>query len=307
MIVASPRPNASRPSRVRGRATACYARPMTVEFTKMHGLGNDFVMIDAINQNVVLDETQLRAIADRRFGVGCDQILFVEPPRHRDTEFHYRIFNADGSEVEQCGNGARCFARFVVDKGLTQNTEISVGTASGNIRLYLEEDGQVRVNMGPPYLRPQEIPFEAGEQAMSYPLQVDGETLEIGAVSMGNPHAVLQVDDTASAEVERLGPLIERHARFPRRTNVGFMAIRAPNNIDLRVFERGAGETLACGTGACAAVVYGQVRGLLEEQVRVNLPGGTLVVSWPGNGQPVWMTGPATQVFDGRIDPDSLV
>jgi len=280
---------------------------MTVEFTKMHGLGNDFVVFDAINQNVVLDETQLRAIADRRFGVGCDQILFVEPPRHRETEFYYRIFNADGSEVEQCGNGARCFARFVHDKGLTRNTEISVGTAAGNIRLYLEEDDQVRVNMGRPHLRPQEVPFEAQGQAVSYPLEVNGETLEIGAVSMGNPHAVLLVKDTATAQVERLGPLIERHVRFPRRTNVGFMAVRAPNRIDLRVFERGAGETLACGTGACAAVVYGQVRGLLEERVQVNLPGGTLVVSWAGNEQPVWMTGPATQVFDGRINPDSLV
>lgn len=280
---------------------------MMVEFTKMHGLGNDFVVFDAINQHVVLDETQLRAIADRRFGVGCDQILFVEPPRNRDTEFYYRIFNADGSEVEQCGNGARCFARFVHNKGLTRSTEIAVGTAGGNIRLYLEADGQVRVNMGPPHLRPREIPFEAAEQAVTYALEVAGETLEIGAVSMGNPHAVLLVDDTASAEVERLGPLIERHARFPRRTNVGFMAVRAPDRIDLRVFERGAGETLACGTGACAAVVHGQVRGLLGDQVQVSLPGGDLVVSWTGHEQPVWMTGPAIQVFEGRIDPDSLV
>jgi diaminopimelate epimerase len=279
---------------------------MTVEFTKMHGLGNDFVVFDAVNQKVVLDETQLRAIADRRFGVGCDQILFVEPPRHRDTEFHYRIFNADGSEVEQCGNGARCFARFVHNKGLTRSTEIAVGTASGKILLYLEDNEQVRVNMGRPHLRPQEIPFEAGSQALSYALEADGETFEIGAVSMGNPHAVLLVEDTATAEVERLGPLIERHARFPRRTNVGFMAVRAPDRVDLRVFERGAGETLACGTGACAAAVYGQVRGLLGEQVQVHLPGGDLVVSWAGNEEPVWMTGPAAQVFDGRIDLDSL-
>ena len=279
---------------------------MTVEFTKMHGLGNDFVVFDAVNQKVVLDETQLRAIADRRFGVGCDQILFVESPRHRDTEFYYRIFNADGSEVEQCGNGARCFARFVHNKGLTRSTEIAVGTASGKIRLYLEDNEQVRVNMGRPHLRPQEIPFEAGSQALSYALEADGETFEIGAVSMGNPHAVLLVEDAATAEVERLGPLIERHARFPRRTNVGFMAVRAPDRVDLRVFERGAGETLACGTGACAAAVYGQVRGLLGEQVQVHLPGGDLVVSWAGNEQPVWMTGPAAQVFDGRIDLDSL-
>ena len=280
---------------------------MMVEFTKMHGLGNDFVVFDAVNQNVALDETQLRVIADRRFGVGCDQILLVEPPRHRETEFFYRIFNADGSEVEQCGNGARCFARFVHDKGLTQSSEIAVGTAGGNIRLYLEDDGQVRVNMGRPHLRPQEIPFQATDQATTYALAVGSESFEIGAVSMGNPHAVLLVEDTATAEVERLGPLIERHARFPRRTNVGFMAVRTPNHIDLRVFERGAGETLACGTGACAAVVYGQLRGLLGERVQVHLPGGALVVSWAGNEQPVWMVGPATKVFDGRIDPDSLV
>lgn len=280
---------------------------MMIEFTKMHGLGNDFVVFDAINQQVALDETQLRAIADRRFGVGCDQILFVEPARHPDTEFHYRIFNADGSEVEQCGNGARCFARFVRNKGLTKSNEISVSTATGNIRLYLEPDDLVRVNMGLPYLQPGEIPFVADRQATVYEIDVDGQPCEIGALSMGNPHAVLLVEETANAPVEHLGPLIERHARFPRRTNVGFMAIQAPDAIDLRVFERGAGETLACGTGACAAVVYGRMRGLLDEQVRVRLPGGTLVVSWAGNEQPVWMSGPAVQVFDGRIDLDSLL
>jgi diaminopimelate epimerase len=279
---------------------------MTLEFTKMHGLGNDFVVFDGVNQKVVLDETQLRAIADRHFGVGCDQILFVEPARRPDTEFYYRIFNADGREVEQCGNGARCFARFVHDKGLTRSNEIAVGTAGGNIRLYLEPDGQVRVNMGPPHLQPKEIPFDAELRAESYPLQLDGESYEIGAVSMGNPHAILLVEETKDAPVERLGPLIEHHARFPRRTNVGFMAVRSRDLIDLRVHERGTGETLACGTGACAAVVYGRARGMLDERVQVRLPGGALVVSWAGNDETVWMTGPAVRVFDGRIDLDSL-
>ena len=279
---------------------------MDIHFTKMHGLGNDFVVVDAVNQRVVFDETQLRAIADRRFGVGCDQILLVESPRHPDTQFHYRIFNADGGEVEQCGNGARCFARFVRDTRLTHSDEIAVGTAAGNIRLFIEPDGQVRVNMGLAHLAPAEIPFDASRQAISYSLELDGQTLEIGAVSMGNPHAVLLVDDVTKAPVERLGPGIERHPRFPRRANAGFMAIRDRGNIDLRVFERGVGETLACGTGACAAVVYGRVRDLLDERVRVRLPGGMLVVSWQGVEHPVWMTGPATTVFEGRIDLDRL-
>jgi len=284
----------------------CYAVSMDIQFTKMHGLGNDFVVVDAINQRVVFDETQLRAIADRRFGIGCDQILLVESPRHPDTQFHYRIFNADGGEVEQCGNGARCFARFVRDKRLTHSDEIAVGTAAGNIRLFIEPDGQVRVNMGLAHLAPAEIPFDASRQAISYSLELDGQTLEIGAVSMGNPHAVLLVDDVTKAPVERLGPGIERHPRFPRRANAGFMAIRDRGNIDLRVFERGVGETLACGTGACAAVVYGRVRDLLDDRVRVRLPGGMLVVSWQGVEHPVWMTGPATTVFEGRIDLDRL-
>jgi diaminopimelate epimerase len=280
---------------------------MRLEFTKMHGLGNDFVVFDAVNQRIVLDEIQLRAIAERRFGIGCDQILLVEAPRQPDTEFYYRIFNADGGEVEQCGNGARCFARFVRDKGMTRSDEIPVGTAGGKIRLFLEPDGMVRVKMGEPHLAPVEVPFDAGRQAISYPIEVDGQILEIGAVSMGNPHAVLLVDDVASAPVERLGPLIEGHPRFPRRANVGFMAVRDRGHIDLRVYERGAGETLACGTGACAAVVHGQVRGLLDPRVEVRLPGGTLVVSWTGVGEPVWMIGPAVTVFDGSFDLDELM
>jgi diaminopimelate epimerase len=280
---------------------------MRLEFTKMHGLGNDFVVFDAVNQRVVLDETQLRAIANRRFGIGCDQILLVEAPRHPDTEFYYRIFNADGGEVEQCGNGARCFARFVRDKGLTRSHEIPVGTAAGNIRLFLEANDQVRVNMGEPHLAPAEIPFEADHQALTYPLEVEGRILEVGAVSMGNPHAVLLVDDVGDAPVERLGPQIENHPRFPRRANAGFMAVRDREHVDLRVFERGAGETLACGTGACAAVVHGRLRELLEPRVEVRLPGGTLVVSWDGLGEPVWITGPAVAVYDGSFDLEGLV
>jgi len=274
---------------------------MQLNFTKMHGLGNDFVVIDAINQDVDMTEALARRLADRRFGIGCDQILLVERPQLPDTDFHYRIFNADGSEVEQCGNGARCFARFVRDQGLTDKDEIPVGTAKGPIRLYLEADGQVRVNMGPPRLVPADIPFVADAQATSYIIEADGRSWTIGAVSMGNPHAVLVVDDVASAPVERLGPIIESHPRFPRRVNVGFMAVRDRGHIDLRVYERGAGETLACGTGACAAVVAGRLQGLLDERVTVRLPGGELVISWPANDQPVWMTGPATRVFEGRI------
>ena len=280
---------------------------MTLSFTKMHGLGNDFIVIDARSQAVSLRPEQIRLLADRRFGIGCDQLLLIEAPLTPDTEFHYRIFNADGTEVEQCGNGARCFARYVYDKGLTDNHEIAVGTAGGRIMLYLENDGQVRIDMGVPRLAPKHIPFDATTEALSYSLQVDQELLEIGAVSMGNPHAVLLVDDVQQAPVERLGPAIEHHSRFPKRVNVGFMAVKARDAIELRVFERGTGETLACGTGACAAVVYGRIRKLLDEQVRVSLPGGTLMVSWRGEGYPVWMTGPATTVFEGNIDLDRLV
>ena len=280
---------------------------MTLSFTKMHGLGNDFIVIDARSQAVSLRSEQVRLLADRRFGIGCDQLLLVEAPLTPDTEFYYRIFNADGTEVEQCGNGARCFARYVYDKGLTDNHEIAVGTAGGRIMLYLENDGQVRIDMGVPRLAPKHIPFDATTEALSYSLQVDQELLEIGAVSMGNPHAVLLVDDVQQAPVERLGPTIEHHPRFPKRVNVGFMAVKARDAIELRVFERGTGETLACGTGACAAVVYGRIRNLLDERVRVSLPGGTLMVSWRGQGDPVWMTGPATTVFEGNIDLNRLV
>lgn len=274
---------------------------MKLKFTKMHGLGNDFVVFDAIHQQIQLSTEQLRRIARRRFGVGCDQILLVEKPRSPDTHFYYRIFNADGSEVEQCGNGARCFARFVRDKGLTDRDVIDVGTAGGNIRLYLEGE-QVRVNMGTPVFDPARIPFLADRQQTTYAIEVDGRTLDLAVLSMGNPHAVLVVDDVTQAPVETLGPLIESHPCFPERVNVGFMTIGSSNEIDLRVHERGAGETLACGTGACAAVVAGRLQGRLDEEVAVHLPGGDLMISWQGNGSPVWMTGPATTVFEGVIE-----
>ncbi|MCC7277716.1 MAG: diaminopimelate epimerase [Chromatiaceae bacterium] len=275
---------------------------MKLRFTKMQGLGNDFVVFDGVRQCVTLSAEQCRFLADRRFGIGCDQILLVEPPRLAGTDFHYRIFNADGSEVEQCGNGARCFARFVRDQGLTDKTEIPVGTAAGPIRLFLEADGQVRVNMGAPHFAPERLPFLATAEADSYDLEVDGQTLRIGAVSLGNPHAVLRVPDLDQAPVARLGPLIERHPRFPKRVNAGFMQILDPGHIRLRVFERGAGETLACGTGACAAVAVGRRLGLLDVAVGVSLPGGDLRITWAGGTEPLWMTGPAVSVFSGEIE-----
>jgi diaminopimelate epimerase len=282
--------------------TQWYAWPMLLKFTKMHGLGNDFVVFDAIHQRVELTADQVRFIADRRFGVGCDQLLLVEQSRSKDAEFRYRIFNADGSEVEQCGNGARCFARFVTDKSLTRNRSIPVETARGLIVLNLQDDGQVTVNMGVPQLAPASLPFVAEAQAKNYALDVEGQSVQIAAVSMGNPHAVLRVDDVNTAPVERLGPKIESHVRFPRRVNVGFMQIVNRGHINLRVYERGAGETLACGTGACAAVVAGIVQGWLDHEVTVKLPGGELVIRWQGGDNPLYMTGPATAVFEGQIE-----
>ncbi len=267
----------------------------------MHGLGNDFVVFDCTREPLELSAEQSRAIADRRIGVGCDQILLVEPARDAQTDFYYRIFNADGSEVEQCGNGARCFARFIRLKGLTDKTVIDVGTVKGPIQLTIRDDEQVEVNMGAPRLAPSELPFSADSQAITYSLDVNDQSVEINAVSMGNPHAVLVVDDVTTAEVETLGPALESHAAFPRRVNVGFMAIQSSSEINLRVYERGSGETLACGTGACAAVVGGRLRGLLDESVTVHLPGGDLSIRWQGDGEPVWMTGPATHVFDGTL------
>ena len=274
---------------------------MQLNFTKMHGTGNDFVVIDLISQHYQLRSRDVRKLADRHFGVGCDQVLVVEPPQSPHVDFRYRIYNADGKEVEQCGNGARCFARFVREKKLTTKKIISVETSAGVIELRVRPNNDVEVNMGAPLLEPASIPFTAGARAPSYKLLVDDKELEIGAVSMGNPHAVLRVPSTNKADVEKLGPLIESHRDFPNRVNVGFMQVVSDREIRLRVYERGVGETLACGTGACAAVVYGASRGWLRESVTVGLPGGKLSISWAGEGQPVIMTGPTAVVFDGTI------
>lgn len=275
---------------------------MNLTFTKMHGLGNDFVVIDAINQNVDLTPEQARFIADRHRGVGCDQLLLVERPHSSEVDFRYRIFNADGGEVGQCGNGARCFYRFVVDKQLSSKSELSVETASGIIRLRLEDDGQVTVEMGRPRFNPADIPFEVDAGADRFPLMVGGEQIEIGAVSMGNPHAVMLVADIDSAPVDQLGPQLESHPRFPERVNAGFMQVMSRERIRLRVFERGAGETLACGTGACAAMVVARQWGVVDDRVNVDLPGGRLLIQWPGGDASVMMTGPAETVFEGVID-----
>lgn len=274
---------------------------MRLKFTKMHGLGNDFMVVDLVTQSYHLDEATVKKLADRNFGIGFDQLLIVEPPTSPDVDFTYRIFNADGSEVEQCGNGARCFARFVYDKRLTNKSEIQVSTSSGNITLQLQQNKEVTVDMGEPVLTPTDIPFVADSFATEYSIDVDGQTLQVGAVSMGNPHCVLVVDSVDSADVERLGPLLESHPRFPQRVNVGFMEVVNRNEVNLRVYERGAGETLACGTGACAAVTSGQLRGLLDPGVKVNLPGGSLFIEWGGEGTTVKMTGPAARVFEGQI------
>lgn len=275
---------------------------MLVNFSKMHGLGNDFVVIDNLTQNVYFSKEKIRQLADRNFGVGFDQMLLVEPPYDPDQDFHYRIFNADGSEVSQCGNGARCFGRFVKMKGLTNRNKIIVSTKAGRMVLYLENDGQVTVNMGKPLLLPSEIPMKANKQESTYVIRVEDTTVFYGAVSMGNPHCVLEVDDVDTAPVETLGPALEKHERFPEGVNVGFMQILSPDHIKLRVFERGAGETLACGSGACAAAVVGQLQNKLGNDVRVDLPGGSLRIRYNGNDSVVKMTGPAEHVFDGSIN-----
>jgi diaminopimelate epimerase len=275
---------------------------MRLSFTKMEGLGNDFVVIDATSRPFDLTPDQLRLLADRHFGVGCDQILQVEAPRRPDTDFYYRIFNADGGEVGQCGNGARCFVRFVLDKGLTRKREIRVETREGIIAPRLEDDGQVTVDMGTPVFDPTRVPFLALKAALTYELDVQGRKAEVSVLSMGNPHAVQVVPDVDAAPVAIEGPVIECHPSFPERVNAGFMQVVDRNDIRLRVFERGAGETLACGTGACAAVVAGISRGLLDSPVRVIARGGQLVIAWAGDGTPVMMTGPARTVFEGSIE-----
>ena len=280
---------------------------MKIGFTKMQGLGNDFVVLDAVRNNFVPTPEQARFLADRHFGVGCDQILVVEKPLHDGVDFGYRIFNADGGEVEQCGNGARCFARFVSEQGLSDKREFRVETRSGVITPRLEASGQVTVNMGAPRFAPTEIPFLSDSIALVLPLQVGGHRVDISVVSMGNPHAVQLVDDVDTASVAGDGPLIESHPRFPQRTNAGFMQVVDRHRIRLRVYERGAGETLACGTGACAAVVVGIRRQLLDSPVRVSTRGGDLSIAWAGPDQPVMMTGPAVSVFSGEIEiPEEL-
>ncbi|WP_186176701.1 diaminopimelate epimerase [Vibrio jasicida] len=274
---------------------------MHFHFSKMHGLGNDFMVVDCITQNVFFSQDLIRRLADRHTGVGFDQLLVVEAPYDPETDFHYRIFNADGSEVEQCGNGARCFARFVRLKGLTNRYSISVSTKKGKMILDVEDDGDVTVNMGVPEFEPSKIPFKAKQKEKTYIMRAGEKTLFCGAVSMGNPHVVTVVDDVDTAEVEALGPLLESHERFPERVNAGFMQVVDRNNIRLRVYERGAGETQACGSGACGAVAVGILQGLLDENVKVSLPGGDLRISWQGLGKPLFMTGPATHVFDGQL------
>ena len=275
---------------------------MRLEFTKMHGLGNDFVVINGITQSVCLTPEQVRRLADRHFGIGCDQLLLVEAATVPGADFRYRIFNADGGEVGQCGNGARCFMQFVHAQGLTDKSTLVVETGSGPLQLTRETDGQVTVDMGIPRLDPDAIPFAAAARDTAYALVVNDLRLEIAAVSMGNPHAVLLVDDIKSAPVADLGPAIENHSRFPERANVGFMQIVDSETIRLRVYERGAGETLACGSGACAAVVAGRLWERLGTRIKVILNGGELVVSWAGEGYPVLMTGPATTVYQGHIE-----
>jgi diaminopimelate epimerase len=275
---------------------------MLLKFTKMHGAGNDFVMIDGISQRVRLRPRDVRKLADRRFGVGCDQVLLVEAPGSPDVDFRYRIFNADGREVEQCGNGARCFARFVRHRKLTGKRVIRVETAAGEIELRIRDNHQVEVDMGVPAFEPAEIPLLRDRREAVYSLQLaHGATLEIGALSMGNPHAVTRVDETETLDLRELGPAVATHPDFPRGVNAGFMQVLSPEEIRLRVYERGVGETLACGTGACAAVVFGRLQGWLQETVTVHLTGGKLTVSWQGEGQPVTMVGPTAIVFEGSI------
>jgi len=276
---------------------------MLLRFTKMHGLGNDFMIVDLISQRALLEPDMIRALSDRRFGIGFDQLLTVTPPDTPEADFRYTIYNADGSEAEQCGNGARCFLRFVRDQGLTTKSTILMETSSGTIKATLEHDGKVTVDMGEAVTTPSEIPFIANSCEVTYDITIEGfpEPVTIGAVNVGNPHAVIIVDNVDTAPVETLGPVMETHERFPERVNVGFMQIVSRDRIRLRVFERGVGETKACGTGACAAVVSGRRQGLLDENVEVELTGGNLSVSWAGDDAPIMMTGPTCRVFEGRL------
>lgn len=272
-----------------------------MQFAKMHGLGNDFMVVDAVTQNVFFSPELIKRLADRHYGVGFDQLLVVEPPYDPELDFHYRIFNADGSEVAQCGNGARCFARFVRIKGLTNKREIRVSTQNGRMTLSVSLDEMVTVNMGEPNFEPQSVPFRAAKMEKTYIFRAGERTVLGGVVSMGNPHFVIQVESIKTADVENLGPLLESHERFPERANIGFMEVLNRGHIRLRVYERGAGETNACGSGACAAVAIGILQGNLADKVQVDLPGGSLVIGWKGPGYPLYMTGPAEHVYDGFI------
>ena len=274
---------------------------MILQYSKMHGLGNDFVVIDLVRQRAYLDTVTIQRMADRHFGIGFDQLLIVEPPEDPTADFKYRIFNCDGSEVQQCGNGVRCFARFVYEQQLTYKTKIRVQTKSGIVEPELGANGWVRVNMGQPKFLPEQIPFQAEKTQDLYSLQLKDTELEIDVVNMGNPHAVTLVDDVLTADVATIGPQVESHERFPERVNAGFLQVISRNKARLRVYERGVGETLACGTGACAAVVSGIRRGLLDSNVDIELAGGILNISWT-EGEPVWMTGPTATVYEGRFD-----
>jgi diaminopimelate epimerase len=274
---------------------------MRLRFTKMHGLGNDFIVIDAINQRVNLSTEQIQRLSDRRFGIGCDQLLIVEAPKSPDADFYYRIFNYDGSEVENCGNGARCFAKFVRDRQLTGKSTIIVDTVCGRMSLQVQKDNLISVDMGVPILEPAAIPFRTNQRQTTYPLQLSDRVITISAISMGNPHAVTVVENVATALIASQGAEIEVHSDFPNKVNAGFMAIKSRHEIDLRVYERGVGETLACGTGACAAVVAGRQQQKLDANVQVNLPGGILTIEWAGEGHSVMMSGPATSVFHGQV------
>ena len=275
---------------------------MKIPFSKMEGLGNDFMVIDALDQPLRLDTQRVQQLADRRTGVGFDQLLLLEAPRDKSHTAHYRIFNADGGEVEQCGNGARCVSRLLVENGRARGPQLSLESSGRVLVADVSDLDSVRVNMGVPEFEPARIPFEARERALTYELDVDGRNYEIGVVSMGNPHAILDLPDVDIAPVAELGPKIERHARFPQRVNVNFAQWLDRTHVKLRVFERGTGETLACGSGACATTAWGRLAGWLDESVEVALRGGRLVISWPGEGQPMWMRGPANRVYDGTIE-----
>ncbi|MBJ7538303.1 diaminopimelate epimerase [Marinomonas transparens] len=274
---------------------------MLLKFTKMHGLGNDFVMVDAVSRKVFFNQKQIERLSNRNWGIGFDQLLVVEPPSHPEMDFRYRIYNSDGTEVEHCGNGARCFAKFVIDRNLTNKRIINVETKRGQIQLRVLEDGLVTVDMGAPSFLPKDLPFTAEPSESLYTVRAGAEEYKITPVSVGNPHAVLKVDQLTDDQVAKVGALLESHERFPQKVNVGFMQVLNPAEINLRVYERGVGETQACGTGACAAVVAGIKQGWLASKVTAHLRGGDLNIEWQGEGQPILMTGPAEKVFEGQI------